>query len=305
MANTNTSKWSGFQKGAYWDLEKGSPLSPNQGCLLSEWEIRDEETRFAVHPSGFPVFLTPIELEKSDEYSEGDPYTAEEGFEKWPAFQNRRLRMTFNILKAAGGEASEPMRILDVACGLGVITQEIASNLKHCELYGIDYSVSAIEAASRRCPDVELAVGNAYKLPYASEFFDVVLCNNIWEHVPDPLRLLDSIQRVLKPGGHVIISTPSRYRFRNMVRVMLGMPVVFMSKHHVTEYSVGQVIEQLTYADMEVKVFDEPLTGPAGSVMRFAAFKMVVPAVRFFLSLIGSHHSPEETVFYLARKKLA
>ena len=100
----------------------------------------------------------------------------------------------------------------------------------------------------------------------------------------------------------MIISTPSRYRFRNMVRVCLGLPVVFMSKLHVTEYTIGQVLEQLRYAGMDAKVIDEPLRGPTGGILRFIAFKLVVPTIRMVLRLIGSHHSPEETVFYLARK---
>ena len=129
-----------------------------------------------------------------------------------------------------------------------------------------------------------------------------MLCNNLWEHVPDPLRLLESVKRILKPAGYVIISTPSRYRFRNMVRVSLGLPVVFMSKLHVTEYTVGQVLEQLRFSRMKAMVFDEPLQGPAGGVFRFIAFKLAVPMIRMMLRIVGSHHSPEETVFYLAQK---
>ncbi|MBK8401756.1 MAG: hypothetical protein IPL29_12075 [Propionivibrio sp.] len=77
-----------------------------------------------------------------------------------------------------------------------------------------------------------------------------------------------------------------------------------MSKLHVTEYSVGQVLEQLRFAGMEAKIVDEPLQGPTGGVLRFVAFKLAVPIIRGILRLVGSHHSPEETVFYLARKRV-
>lgn len=286
----------------YYDLERHRPLTIEDGCPLDQWLAGQSDARFAIHPNGFPVFLKPTELELSDEYRDGDPYSASEGLEKWPAFQNRRLHTTLKVLEDALSSTSQSPSILDVACGEGVITAEIKKRFSHADVCGIDYSISAIEGASRLHGDIEFAVGNAYHLPYPPESFDVAVLNNIWEHVPDPLRLLEGVKRVLKPDGHVIISTPSRYRFRNMVRVCLGMPVVFMSKLHVTEYTVGQVLEQLRFAGMNAKVFDEPLQGPAGGVLRFIAFKMAVPTIRMMLRIVESHHSPEETVFYLARK---
>ena len=294
---------SGFSA-KYHDVDSRQTLTVGDGCPLNQWLAGRQDAKFAFHPDGFPVFLNPAEIVASDEYRDGDPYTAAEGLEKWPAFQNRRLQTTVKLLEEALADGLDKPCILDVACGEGVITSEIKKRFRHADVCGIDYSISAIEAASRPKNEIEYAVGDAYRLPYAAESFDVVILNNIWEHVPDPLRLLAGVKLVIKPGGHVIISTPSRYRFRNMVRVCLGLPVVFMSKLHVTEYSVGQVLEQLRFAGMDARIVDEPLHGPAGGALRFIAFKLAVPIIRMMLRLVGSHHSPEETVFYLARKKV-
>lgn len=294
--------------GQYFCTAEGRPFTAGDACALAE--LRDDVMgrRYALHEDGFPIFIPPSQLAASDEYAEGDPYNAADGFEQFPAFQNRRLNSTLKILREALREsatdrAGAAPRILDLACGEGVITAQIHKHLPDAELYGIDYALTAIEAAARRGDPIHYAVGDAYQLPYAAGFFDVIVCNNIWEHVPDPLRLLAGVKKVLKPGGHVIISTPSRYRFRNMVRVCLGLPVVFLSTYHVTEYSVGQVLEQLRWGGMEPRVFDDPLEGPAGGFMRFVAFKMAVPVIRALLRLARSHHSPEETVFYLARNR--
>lgn len=286
----------------YWDIENQRPLTTAEGCPFDQWLTGRTEARFAIHPAGFPVFVPPHQLESTDEYRAGDPYAAEEGFVRWPAFQNRRLATTLKLLEKALASASGTPAILDVACGEGIITAEIKKRFDSAEVCGIDYSISAITRAASLCSGVELAVGDACRLPYPPERFDAAVLNNIWEHVPDPLHLLEGVKRILKPGGYVIISTPSRYRFRNMVRVAFGLPVEFMSKEHVTEYTVGQVLEQLSYARMEVEIYDMPLRGPAGGLARFIAFKVAVPVVRALLRLIGSHHSPEETVFYLARK---
>ncbi|HOH06429.1 MAG TPA: class I SAM-dependent methyltransferase [bacterium] len=299
LHNTATDKFSQL----YWDLENRRPLTPGEGCPLDQWLTGRTEARFAIHPAGFLVFLPPDQLEGVDEYRAGDPYAAEEGFVKWPAFQNRRLATTLKLLEKALASVSGTPAILDVACGEGIITAEIKKQFGSAEVCGIDYSISAITTAASLHSGVEFAVGDARRLPYCPGRFDAVVLNNIWEHLPDPLNLLEGVKRILKPGGYAIISTPSRYRFRNMVRVVLGLPVEFMSKEHVTEYTVGQVLEQLRYAGMEAELFDEPLRGPAGGLVRFIAFKMAVPIVRAMLQLIGSHHSPEETVFYLAHKQ--
>src|ERR1035437_6376347 len=226
--NTNPTE---FSK-KYYDMENCQALTVADGCPLDQWLVGHADAKFAFHPKGFPVFLKPAEIAQSDEYRDGDPYSATEGLEKWPAFQNRRLQMTLKLLEEALGSTSEKQNILDVACGEGVITSEISKNFPNANVCGIDYSLSAIEVAAGLHSEIEFAVGDAYRLPYTPESFDVVVLNNIWEHVPDPLRLLEGIQRVITPGGYVIISTRRRYRFRNMVRVCLGLPVVFMSKLH-------------------------------------------------------------------------
>jgi ubiquinone/menaquinone biosynthesis C-methylase UbiE len=286
----------------YYDTETHERLTVRDACSLDEWLAGRRDARFAFHRSGFPVFLSPAEIASSDEYRDGDPYCAAEGLEQWPAFQERRVATTLRLVENVFALKADPHSLLDVACGEGVITAAIKRKFPAAAVFGIDYSLSAIERASRKFSDIEFAVGDAYRLPYAPESFDIAILNNVWEHVPDPLRLLDATKRVLRPSGYVIISTPSRYRFRNMVRVSLGMEVAFMSRMHVTEYTVGQVLEQLRFAHMEAKVIDEPLRGPAGGPLRFIAFKVVVPIIRAMLRLVGSHHSPEETVFFLARK---
>lgn len=123
------------------------------------------------------------------------------------------------------------------------------------------------------------------------------MCNNLWEHVPDPLLLLSKIKRIVKLGGHLIISTPSRYRTDNLVRILRGKPVNFMSQHHVTEYTVGQVKEQLRYGGFEVKsVLSRPISAGSmkANVARWVCSKLI--------SMVGSHHQLEATVFYLAQE---
>jgi hypothetical protein len=70
-----------------------------------------------------------------------------------------------------------------------------------------------------------------------------------------------------------------------------------MSQHHVTEYTVGQIKEQLAYGGFQVKkVVSRPIS--AGSLKANIA-RMVFSKL---ISMVGSHHQLEETVFYLAQE---
>jgi len=205
--------------------------------------------------------------------------------------------ITVDLVREAVSFIQGCPQILDLGCGQGHITDKMRQALYSAEFTGLDYSISAIDYAHEHYPGIDFAVGDAYENPYALKFFDVVVCNNLWEHVPDPLFLLSRIDWILKPGGFIIVSTPSRYRLRNLFRVLIGKPVSFMSHHHVTEYSVGQVIEQLRYRRFKLrKISSRPI--PSGSLKEELSRRIIMKLI----SMVGSHHQLEATVFYLAQK---
>jgi SAM-dependent methyltransferase len=139
-------------------------------------------------------------------------------------------------------------------------------------------------------------VADAHQAPYAPGSFDLVLCSNLWEHVPDPLRLLARVRLVLKPGGFLALSTPSRFRTENVVRLLTGRSLDMMSRYHVTEYSAGQVREQLAFGGFQtVAVLSRPVKRE-----RFRT-ALVRTLHRSVASLVGQRHQAESTLFFLAR----
>jgi ubiquinone/menaquinone biosynthesis C-methylase UbiE len=279
----------------YRDPRSGKPVDPATGARpLSEWIREAPSSGFAIHPDGFLIFLSPEEIVALDEYYGSDPYSVEENLSG--GFHQMRIKTTVQLVELAASESLVPVRVLDVGSGEGHITEYLRALPQVAEAVGLDGSVSAIESGKKRYPSLDLLVGDAFNIPFVDGYFDIVVLNNIWEHVPDPLRMLAEIKRICREGGHLVVSTPSRYRTINLARVICGRDVTFISSKHVTEYTVGQVKEQLRYGGFDL---EEVVSRPVdlGSFKANAVrnvFRIVAKAIR-------SHHSIDPTVFYLAR----
>jgi SAM-dependent methyltransferase len=101
-------------------------------------------------------------------------------------------------IAAARGYATG--RLLDVGCGrrpyVGLLSEV-------SEYVGVD--------ADTRSGDADLGA-LAYALPFASASFDTVLSTQTLEHVEQPQRAVAEMARVLRPGGHLILSAPQTWR---------------------------------------------------------------------------------------------
>lgn len=100
-------------------------------------------------------------------------------------------------------------KVLDVACGPGHMLADSAS-LGLLPM-GLDMSMDMLRTARGRLSgNAVLAQGDALALPFRTSAFDAVNCSGLIEYVPNPLSLLREIMRVLKPGGHALVSSTNR-----------------------------------------------------------------------------------------------
>jgi SAM-dependent methyltransferase len=100
------------------------------------------------------------------------------------------------------------MRVLDVGCGLGGITQGLAAVVAPGEVVGLDLRPEVLEqaraaAAARRLANVRFELGPAYALPFPDSSFDAALAHMVLMHLREPVRALAEMRRVLRPGGVV------------------------------------------------------------------------------------------------------
>jgi SAM-dependent methyltransferase len=102
----------------------------------------------------------------------------------------------------------EGQRLLDVGCGPGTITADLAARVAPGQVTGLDAEASMTEraagvAADRGLTNVDFEVGDVHALPFADATFDVVHAHQVLQHLADPVRALREMRRVCRSGGYV------------------------------------------------------------------------------------------------------
>jgi SAM-dependent methyltransferase len=111
------------------------------------------------------------------------------------------------------------MALLDVGCGPGTITRDLAARVAPGRVVGIDASESVIaEAASTSggsaAPPVTFEVGDVFALRFDDATFDVVHAHQVLQHLGDPTAALTEMRRVCRPGGLVAVRDADYPTFR-------------------------------------------------------------------------------------------
>lgn len=125
--------------------------------------------------------------------------------------RKRKAMTMVAVLGDALGERLAQVRMLNVGCSTGIIDESLAPHVGR--VMGIDIDAPAVEAANRRCAlsNVEFRVGDAMNLDFPDASFDVVICSQVYEHVPDSGRMMNEIHRVLMPGGVCYLAATNRF----------------------------------------------------------------------------------------------
>ncbi|MDX9768625.1 MAG: bifunctional 2-polyprenyl-6-hydroxyphenol methylase/3-demethylubiquinol 3-O-methyltransferase UbiG, partial [Ectothiorhodospiraceae bacterium] len=120
------------------------------------------------------------------------------------------LRLSY-IERQVGGLAGK--RVLDVGCGGGILSEGMAR--RGATVTGIDMGEAPLSVARMHLDESGLDVD--YRLITVESLagqmpgqFDVVTCMEMLEHVPDPASVIAACARLVRPGGHVLLSTLNR-----------------------------------------------------------------------------------------------
>jgi len=112
-------------------------------------------------------------------------------------------------------------RILDLGCSDGVLSKRIQEMTKS-PLVGVDNYAGRYELAKQKGIEVVDADLNQ-KLPFDDNSFDLVFAGELIEHVLSPDELLQEVQRVLKPNGLFVLTTPNLAAWHNRLLLLFGL----------------------------------------------------------------------------------
>lgn len=100
--------------------------------------------------------------------------------------------------------------ILDCGCGAGEYVQELMKQ-KNAKVWGIEFSEEKVNQYKSQYPSMSNVLqGDIENMPFESESFDLVILNEVLEHVPNQIEGLREIYRVLKRNGKLIVFSPNR-----------------------------------------------------------------------------------------------
>ena len=165
------------------------------------------------------------------------------------------------------------IKVLDLGCAGGIMTSFMAPCFK--SIVGTDIDLDALAYA--RCVQTSHATffpSDALNLPFRGEIFDVVICAHVYEHVPDPERLMQEIHRVLRRQGVCFFAAGNRLRlvephYRLPFLSVLSPPLAdrylrisgkgsHYDEKHLTYWGLKRLVSEFQVFDYTKKILQDP-----------------------------------------------
>ena len=160
------------------------------------------------------------------------------------------------------------------------ITPALKTRLGYGEVRGCYYGPAGVvnhrkavsDAGETFACEIDLFDAEIDTFPYDTAYFSTVLCCELIEHLSsDPMHMMSEINRILKPGGHLVLTTPNITSLRAAAGILQGFhPMLFpayirpradgeVEARHAREYTPQEVKALLQVSGFEVTLLD---TGP-------------------------------------------
>jgi ubiquinone/menaquinone biosynthesis C-methylase UbiE len=201
-------------------------------------------------------------------------------------------------------------RCLEVGCSTGFNTFFLSDSMLEC--VGIDIDKPALKfAESRSGTNTHFIEGDAMNLPFGEGIFDIIICNHVYEHLPDPEMLMNEIFRVLKKGGFCYFAAGNKYSIIEghyklpflswLPKPLADKYLIFTGKgaeyyeNHLSYYQLLNLIKRFAVSNYTLKIIKEPERFAAedmiakNSVIRripFVVLKSALPLIPTFIFVL-------------------
>jgi 2-polyprenyl-3-methyl-5-hydroxy-6-metoxy-1,4-benzoquinol methylase len=134
-----------------------------------------------------------------------DEYYGEPGTKFQPLIERMVRLVAARHIGFLSRNLSPGARVLDVGCGRGVLLRELAD--RGFEVHGVEISKEAMRGAD---PRAEIRIASTLaEAAYDSDSFDEVIIWHVFEHMSDPEAVLAEVNRILVPGGRLVVAVPN------------------------------------------------------------------------------------------------
>ncbi len=234
-----------------------------QSDLILEGSVKctECEARFPVE-NGIPRLFLPNEWDPGKQdvtevaqafYSE-NPFPNYDGFEAVGDLITRAERGLF--AKMLNEQIPYNTNVLEVGCGTGQLSNYLS--IAQRQIFGADMTLNSLELAHKfKVSNALERVGfyqmNLFRPIFKPESFDFVICNGVLHHTSDPFSGFQSIARLVKPGGYILIGLYNTYGrlftdFRRVIFNTFGKSLRFLDPR-LRASRTGELKKDVWYAD--------------------------------------------------------
>ena len=164
---------------------------------------------------------------------------------RWSAYLDASLSMTLKVI------ADLPAtRVLDIACGTGLLLKSFAERADRPALVGIDRVPAMLDAAKENIgQQATLLEGEAENLPFDDAGFDFITSTNALHYFPDATAAVQEMRRVISPSGNLVITDWCRDYF--WMR-LLNRILPWTQHAHVQTYTTAELEQKLSQSDFKI-----------------------------------------------------
>ncbi len=118
------------------------------------------------------------------------------------------------LLKIRRQVNDENTKLLDLGCGDGRLVP-FWQAITGADAYGLELSPKAVDTAQQLYPGIKYTEGNAIQTTYPASNFDIIICQEVMEHIEQQNALIKECARITKTYGWLVLTTPNKFYFDN------------------------------------------------------------------------------------------
>jgi len=165
--------------------------------------------------------------------------------------RKREKNLSKNIIKHLPVKSG---RMLEVGCGDGYLLHRIQEKNNIFRLFALDISFTRLQHTKNNVPNLQLIQAEIDKLPICDDYFDIVICSEVLEHVFNYEESLLEIFRVTKKEGYVFITVPNNEVLQKDVCPHCNR--IFYKYGHIRSFDKQGLIESVSTLGQIVKCLE-------------------------------------------------